>query len=73
MKVDWYPRTRWLLFGFALLTAMGVILVGFRAQGLVDTRPDPYWFSAMGRSLARGEGLSAYGRCCIGARPSTRS
>jgi 4-amino-4-deoxy-L-arabinose transferase-like glycosyltransferase len=54
-------RTPWLLFGFALLAALAVILVGFRAQALVDSRPDPYWFSAMGSSLARGEGLSAFG------------
>jgi 4-amino-4-deoxy-L-arabinose transferase-like glycosyltransferase len=54
-------RIPWLLFGLALLVALAVILVGFRSQGLVDSRPDPYWFSAMGRSVARGEGLGAFG------------
>ncbi|HYP75749.1 MAG TPA: glycosyltransferase family 39 protein [Polyangiaceae bacterium] len=61
MKTNWSARIPWLLFGLALSTALAVILVGFKAQALVDNRPDPYWFSAMGRSLARGEGLSAYG------------
>jgi len=54
-------RVPWLLFGLASIAALAVVLVGFRAQGLVDNLPDPYWFSAMGSSLARGEGLSAYG------------
>jgi 4-amino-4-deoxy-L-arabinose transferase-like glycosyltransferase len=54
-------RIPWLLFGLALLAALAVILVGFRAQGLVDSRPDPYWFAAMGSSVARGEGLGAFG------------
>src|SRR6478609_8390015 len=61
VKTNWSARIPWLLFGLALSTALAVILVGFKAQALVDSRPDPYWFSAMGRSLARGEGLSAYG------------
>jgi len=61
VKANWSTRIPWLLFGLATLTAMAVVLVGFRSQGLVDTRPDPYWFLAMGTSLARGEGLSAYG------------
>lgn len=61
MKAIWSTRIPWLLFGLALLVALAVIFIGFRAQGLVDNRPDPYWFSAMGSSLARGEGLSAFG------------
>ena len=61
MKANWSARISWLLFGSALVVALAVVLVGFRSQGLVDNRPDPYWFSAMGSSLARGEGLAAYG------------
>ena len=61
MKANWSARIPWLIWGLALLAALAVILVGWRTQGLVDNRPDPYWFSAMGSSLARGEGLSAYG------------
>jgi 4-amino-4-deoxy-L-arabinose transferase-like glycosyltransferase len=61
VKANWSTRIPWLLFGLATLTALAVVLVGFRAQALVDKRPDPYWFLAMGTSLARGEGLSAYG------------
>ena len=61
MKANWSARIPWLILGLALVTASVMILVGWRAQGLVDNRPDPYWFSAMGSSLARGEGLAAYG------------
>jgi 4-amino-4-deoxy-L-arabinose transferase-like glycosyltransferase len=61
VKANWSARIPWLIWGLALLAALAVILVGWRTQGLVDNRPDPYWFSAMGSSLARGEGLSAYG------------
>ncbi|HET7543378.1 MAG TPA: glycosyltransferase family 39 protein [Polyangiaceae bacterium] len=61
MKANWSVRIPWLLATLATLAALAVVFVGFRAQGLVDNRPDPYWFSAMGTSLARGEGLSAYG------------
>jgi 4-amino-4-deoxy-L-arabinose transferase-like glycosyltransferase len=61
VKVNSSTRTPWLVFALALIAGLAVIVVGWRAQGLVDNRPDPYWFSAMGSSLARGEGLSAYG------------
>ena len=61
MKVNSPTRGPWLIFGVALAAALVVIMVGFRLQSLVDNRPDPYWFAAMGRSVARGEGLSAYG------------
>lgn len=61
MKAKWTARTPWLVFGLALMAGLVVVLIGFRAQSLVDNRPDPYWFSAMGSSLARGDGLSAYG------------
>lgn len=54
-------RAPYLLFGFALLIGLGFVFVGWRMQGMVDARPDPYWFAAMGRSMARGEGFSAYG------------
>jgi 4-amino-4-deoxy-L-arabinose transferase-like glycosyltransferase len=54
-------RTPLLIFLLASTIGLAVILVGWRLQSLVDNRPDPYWFSAMGSSLARGEGFSAYG------------
>ena len=54
-------RTPRLIFLLALLVGVVIIFLGWRMQSFVDTRPDPYWFSAMGSSLARGEGLSAYG------------
>lgn len=47
------------LLGFC--TSLLVVAVLWRAQGLVASRPDPYWFSAMAESVLRGEGLSAYG------------
>ena len=50
-----------LIVGLALVTALTAILIGWRAQSWVGDGPDPYWFSAMGRSVARGEGLAAYG------------
>lgn len=61
MKPNLTGRAPWLIFGLALSVALVVILVGFRLQSMVDHRPDPYWFAAMGRSVARGEGLGAYG------------
>jgi 4-amino-4-deoxy-L-arabinose transferase-like glycosyltransferase len=45
----------------ALLTSSLVVAALWRSQGLVDSRPDPYWFSAMAESLLRGEGFDAYG------------
>lgn len=45
----------------ALATSLLVVALVWRSQGLVDKRPDPYWFSAMAESLLRGEGFTAYG------------
>ena len=45
----------------ALATSLVVVALVWRSQGLVDKRPDPYWFSAMAESLLRGEGFTAYG------------
>jgi 4-amino-4-deoxy-L-arabinose transferase-like glycosyltransferase len=44
-----------------LSTSLLVVGMLWRAQGLVASRPDPYWFSAMAESLLRGDGLAAYG------------
>lgn len=44
-----------------LITSLLVVVVLWRAQGVVDRRPDPYWFSAMAESLLRGEGFAEYG------------
>jgi 4-amino-4-deoxy-L-arabinose transferase-like glycosyltransferase len=54
-------RERTVVFLAAFAIALFVVLVVWRLQGLVDNRPDPYWFSAMGRSVARGDGFSEYG------------
>ena len=61
MRVNLSARAPWLIFGLAMIAGLAVIFGGWHSQGLVDNRPDPYWFSAMGSSVARGEGLSAYG------------
>lgn len=45
----------------ALASSLFVVALVWRSQGLVDKRPDPYWFSAMAESLLRGEGFTAYG------------
>jgi len=44
-----------------LVTSLLVVAVLWRSQGLIDSRPDPYWFSKMAESLVNGEGLSKYG------------
>ncbi len=49
------------IFGLGLATALIYVFIGFRAQPFVDHRPDPYYFAAMGRSLAHGEGFDKYG------------
>ncbi len=49
------------LFMIGLATALLTVLLGFRAQPFVDHRPDPYYFAAMGKSLAHGEGFDKYG------------
>ena len=35
--------------------------VVFRIQGLVDSDVDPYYFGAMGRSIADGHGFAGFG------------
>jgi 4-amino-4-deoxy-L-arabinose transferase-like glycosyltransferase len=44
-----------------LATSLFVVAWLWRSQGLVDSRPDPYWFSQMAESLVRGEGFAKYG------------
>jgi 4-amino-4-deoxy-L-arabinose transferase-like glycosyltransferase len=44
-----------------LATSLTVVVVLWRAQGLVDSRPDPYMFSAMAESLVRGDGFAPFG------------
>jgi 4-amino-4-deoxy-L-arabinose transferase-like glycosyltransferase len=44
-----------------LATSLLVVVVLWRTQGLIDNRPDPYWFSQMAESLLNGEGWSKYG------------
>jgi 4-amino-4-deoxy-L-arabinose transferase-like glycosyltransferase len=45
----------------ALAAALLTVFVGFRAQSLVDTRFDPYYFGKMGASLASGDGFTPFG------------
>ncbi len=54
-------QQRWLVFGLAFLVALVVIFGVWRAQSLVDKRPDPYWFAQMGRSVAEGKGFEGFG------------
>ena len=49
------------IFVIGLATALITVFLGFRAQPFVDHRPDPYYFAAMGKSLAHGEGFDKYG------------
>lgn len=44
-----------------LFTSLLVVAVLWRSQGLVNSRPDPYWFSQMAEGLVRGEGFAKYG------------
>lgn len=44
-----------------LVTSLTVVALLWRSQGLVDSRPDPYWFSQMAESLINGEGFAKYG------------
>jgi 4-amino-4-deoxy-L-arabinose transferase-like glycosyltransferase len=44
-----------------LVTSVSVVMLLWRAQGLVDSRPDPYMFSAMAESLVRGDGFAPFG------------
>lgn len=45
----------------ALVLGLTMVFLGFRAQGFVSTKPDPYYFGEMGKSLARGEGFAPHG------------
>jgi 4-amino-4-deoxy-L-arabinose transferase-like glycosyltransferase len=40
---------------------LAMVFIVFGAQSLVDTKFDPYYFEAMGKSLARGDGFLPYG------------
>jgi 4-amino-4-deoxy-L-arabinose transferase-like glycosyltransferase len=55
------PRTALIVFAVAFTAALAMVVVGFRAQTLVDTKFDPYYFGEMGKSLARGDGFAPYG------------
>ena len=54
-------RSGLLIFAFGLIVAMLVVLVGWRLQKTIDVSSDPYGYVKMGRSIANGEGLGAYG------------
>jgi len=45
-----------------LLTGLAMVFLVFDAQSFVRDKPDPYFFGAMGESVARGEGFMRYGR-----------
>jgi 4-amino-4-deoxy-L-arabinose transferase-like glycosyltransferase len=49
------------IFGTSLLVSLAVSMVVWHAQSLVDNRPDPYWFDAMGKSVARGTWFTPFG------------
>ncbi|MBS2025122.1 MAG: glycosyltransferase family 39 protein [Deltaproteobacteria bacterium] len=64
--MDFRARARGLPWGAivflsALLTGLAMVFVVFKAQSLADTRPDPYFFGAMGKSVAHGDGLLPFG------------
>lgn len=50
-----------LVFAAGFAIALGMVLYGFRNQAFVRDGFDPYYFGAMGSSLARGDGFAAYG------------
>jgi 4-amino-4-deoxy-L-arabinose transferase-like glycosyltransferase len=49
------------IFLIALAAGLALVFLVFGKQNLVDTRFDPYYFAAMGKSLAHGEGFTPYG------------
>jgi 4-amino-4-deoxy-L-arabinose transferase-like glycosyltransferase len=51
----------WIVFGLALVTGLAMAFVVFRIQGLVDSNADPYYFGAIGKSIAEGHGFAGYG------------
>jgi len=68
------PSARSALTRFAvplagLVTSLLCVALLWRAQGLVDSRPDPYQFSAMAESLLRGEGFSKFGNLLMRRTP----
>jgi len=54
-------RTGLAIFLLGVLAGLAMVLVVFNAQSFVDTKVDPYFFGAMGKSLARGDGFMPYG------------
>lgn len=54
-------RAGWALFAAALLLSVVIVLFGWRKQPFVNNAADPYYFSAMGSSLAHGQGWAEYG------------
>jgi len=50
-----------LCFALGLLTGLVMVFAIFDAQSFVRDKVDPYFFGAMGESLARGDGFSKYG------------
>jgi 4-amino-4-deoxy-L-arabinose transferase-like glycosyltransferase len=54
-------RSFMVVFLLGLGAGLAMVFVGFRAQGMVDTSFDPYYFGEMGKSLARGEGFAPFG------------
>src|SRR6266851_2632228 len=49
------------IFVVALLVGLAMVFVGFRSQGLVETKFDPYYFGEMGKSINHGQGFAPYG------------
>lgn len=60
-KVPPKALTRFIVPLVGLTTSLLVVVVLWRTQGLIDNRPDPYWFSKMAESLVSGEGWAKYG------------
>jgi 4-amino-4-deoxy-L-arabinose transferase-like glycosyltransferase len=54
-------RSFTLVFVLGLAAGLAIVFVGFRAQHLIDTTFDPYYFGEMGKSIARGEGFAPFG------------
>lgn len=46
-----FPRELWIVLGVALVAAAGMVLVGFRAQGLVSSAGDPYMYGEIARGF----------------------
>src|SRR5262245_29175842 len=61
MKVQRRVNHAFVIFGVVFVIVLAVIFGVWRAQSVVDNCFDPYYFSAMGKSLVRGEGFAPYG------------